>query len=195
MEIRFGQEKINLQKQMEFKLLFKIILQGTNNTDDLDNQCPHFNIRPIENIRTGTVPVDFIIINFKGINMYWNELDGSFLLNKVFSNPVKINEIDIFDITIDREGATVIITFDLIDELPDNPLPKWIKGYNRCRCGINCGCVSAIKIEGISTNMPAKIKIDKNDHYNEVSINGSTIYLYLKCAHIQFMGPSVYISN
>lgn len=79
--------------------------------------------------------------------------------------------------------------------MPDNPPPKWVKSYNRCRCGINCRSVSAIKIEGISTNMPAKIKIDKNDHYNEVSINGSTIYLYLKCAHIQFMGPSVYISN
>ena len=127
--------------------------------------------------------------------MHWNDIDGSILFNKVFSKSVKINEIDIFDIRIDREGCTVIITFDLIDELQDNPPPKWVKGYNRCRCGINCGSVSAIKIEGISTNMPAKIKIDKNDHYNEVSINGSTIYLYLKCAHIQLMGPSVYISN
>ncbi len=125
--------------------------------------------------------------------MYWNDLDGSFLLNKVFSNPVKINEIDIFDIKIDREGATVIISFDLVDELPDNPPPKWVKGYNRCRCGINCGGVSTMKIDGISANMPAKIKIDNN--INEVLINGSTISLYLKCAHIQFMGPSVYISN
>ena len=102
--------------------------------------------------------------------MHWNDLDGSILFNKVFSKSVKINEIDIFDITIDREGPTVIITFDLIGELPDNPPPKWVKGYNRCRCGINCRSVSAIKIEGISTNMPAKIKIDKNDHYNEVQL-------------------------
>ena len=47
--------------------------------------------------------------------MHWNDLDGSILFNKVFSKSVKINEIDIFDIRIDREGCTVIITFDLID--------------------------------------------------------------------------------
>ena len=127
--------------------------------------------------------------------MYWNDLDGSILFNKVFSKSVKINEIDIFDIRIDREGSTVIIIFDLINELPDNPPPKWVKGYNRCRCGINCANVSAIKLDGMSTDMPAKIKINRINNINEVLIKGYTIYLYLECAHIQLMGPSVYISN
>ena len=57
--------------------------------------------------------------------MYWNELDGSILFNKVFTTNVVINEIDIFDIKIDREAATVIVSFDLINALPDNPPPKW----------------------------------------------------------------------
>ena len=39
----------------------------------------------------------------------------AFYLISFFSESVKINEIDIFDIRIDREGCTVIITFDLID--------------------------------------------------------------------------------
>lgn len=136
-----------------------------------------------------------IIMNFEGVNVYWNDLDGSYMINNVFSRPVVINEIDVFDVKIDREGATVLISFDLINELPDNPPVKWVKGYNRCRCGINCGGVSTIKLDGMSTNMQAKIKIEKNDGYSEVLISGPSIFLHLKCIHIQFMGPSVYISN
>lgn len=127
--------------------------------------------------------------------MYWNDLDGSVLFGKVFSSPVKISEIDIFDIKIDRDGSTVIISFDLVGEVPDQPPPKWVKGYNRCRCGINCGGVSQMKIEGISPNMLAEINIKKYDLYSEINIFGDAINMYLKCLHVQLMGPSVYISN
>lgn len=127
--------------------------------------------------------------------MYWNELDGSILFNKVFTTNVVINEIDIFDIKIDREAATVIVSFDLINALPDNPPPKWIKGYNRCRCGINCSGVSELSLNGISVNMLAKIKIERKDGGDYVAINGDMINLHLKYAHIQLMGPSVYIDK
>ena len=125
--------------------------------------------------------------------MYWNDIDGSFLFNRVFTNAIKVSEIDIFEIKIDREAATVMIIFDLVNQLPDNPPPKWVKGYNRCRCGINCSGVKNLKIDGMSTDMLAKIKIDTNS--NEVIIKGDSIFLNLKCAHIQLMGPSVYISQ
>lgn len=129
--------------------------------------------------------------------MYWNDLNGSILFNKVFTTKVKINEIDIFDIKIDREAATVIITFDLINELPDNPPTKWVRGYNRCRCGINCSGVNELSISGMSTDMLAKIEIEiETENYNnKVTIKGDEIYLYLNCSHIQLMGPSVYISQ
>jgi hypothetical protein len=134
-------------------------------------------------------------MNFEGGCMNWNELNGNALFNNVFSKPIKVNEIDIFDIKIDREAATVIISFDLVNELPDNPPQKWVKGYNRCRCGINCSGVRYLKIEGMSTDMPAKIEIEKNTSSSEVIIKGSDIFLNLKCSHIQLMGPSVYISQ
>lgn len=125
--------------------------------------------------------------------MYWNNVDGCFLFSRVFTNAIEVNEIDIFEININREAATVIIIFDLINQLPDNPPPKWIKGYNRCRCGINCSGVKALKIDGMSTDMLAKIEIDTNS--NEVIIKGENVFLSIKCAHIQLMGPSVYISQ
>ncbi|MCW7764665.1 Imm50 family immunity protein [Photorhabdus luminescens] len=127
--------------------------------------------------------------------MFWNDLDGTILLNKVFSKPVEISDIDIFDIKIDREGPTVTIGFDLIGKLPENPPEKWVKGYNKCRCGINCGGVTSINIEGIAVNMLAKIEIKKENGHNKVIINGSNFRLNLECMHIQFMGPSVYISK
>lgn len=127
--------------------------------------------------------------------MYWNELDGSILFNKVFATNVVISEIDIFEIKIDREATTVVVTFDLINELPDNPPPKWARNYNRCRCGINCSGVSELSLNGISVNMIAKIKIEIRGCEDYVTINGDKISLHLKCAHIQLMGPSVYIDK
>lgn len=127
--------------------------------------------------------------------MYWNDMNGSFLFNKVFSEKIKIDEIDIFDIRIDREAATVIITFDLMHDLPDNPEVKWVKGYNRCRCGVNCSGVSMLDIKGMSTDMPAKMKINKEGKYSNILIKGDSITLKLTCIHIQLMGPSVYISQ
>lgn len=127
--------------------------------------------------------------------MYWNEIEGGILFNKVFSRYVEVNEIDIFDIKIDRETATVIICFDFVNELPDNPPQKWVKGYNRCRCGISFSGVKSLKIEGMSTDMPAKIEIQKNTPHSEVIIKGTDIFLNLKCSHIQLMGPFVSISQ
>lgn len=127
--------------------------------------------------------------------MFWNDIDGNILFKKVFTRPIEVRKIDIFDIKIDREAATVIISFDLIDELPDNPPLKWVKGYNRCRCGINCSGVEHLKIDGMSTEMLAEISIYIHTENNEVMINGRDIFLNLKCSHIQLMGPSVYISQ
>lgn len=127
--------------------------------------------------------------------MYWNDLDGSYLLSEVFSQSVEISEIDVFDIRIDREGCTVIVTFDLINQLPDNPPAKWVKGYNRCRAGINCGGVDELAVSGISNEMRAKIKIKNIDDKIEVNILGDMLNINMKCQHIQFMGPSVYIES
>jgi hypothetical protein len=50
-----------------------------------------------------------------------------------------------------------------------------------------------MKIEGISPNMLAKININKHGSYVEVSIAGDDINMFLRCFHVQLMGPSVYI--
>lgn len=127
--------------------------------------------------------------------MYWNDFDGSFLLGKVFSKPVEISMVDIFGIKIDHDGPTVIIDFDLVDQLPDIPLDKWGKDYNRCRCGINCGGVGSLEIKGLETNIIAEVKIETSRNQVIVNINSSNFMLNMKCSHLQFTGPSVYINQ
>lgn len=51
-----------------------------------------------------------------------------------------------------------------------------------------------LKIEGMSTDMPAKIEIQNNTPHSEVIIKGG-VFLNLKCSHIHLMGPSLYISQ
>ncbi|AHE72487.1 hypothetical protein M942_04120 [Enterobacter ludwigii] len=125
-----------------------------------------------------------------GIN-YWNELDGSYLLGKVFSIPVLISTIDLQDVLIKRDGASVIVYFDLIDQLPDRPPSKW-GAFNKCRCGINCGDSTYLNIVGLATKMVLSVHIEEIDGMNVVSMFGDNFQLSLKCKYIQFLGPTVY---
>ena len=67
---------------------------------------------------------------------FWNEVEDNFLLNKTFSDYIKIEYINLFNIDVIRDGPTVRLHFDLVDSLPDRPLPHWGEpniDYNRCR--------------------------------------------------------------
>jgi len=56
-----------------------------------------------------------------------------------------IEKIDLFDITLKRDGKVFMASFDLIDQIPDRPPEKW-KDFNRCRVGIHCAVVSELQI-------------------------------------------------
>nr|WP_279616396.1 Imm50 family immunity protein [Caballeronia temeraria] len=96
---------------------------------------------------------------------------------------------------MDREGPTVVIEFDLVGQLPDNPPPKWGKGYNGCRCGLNCGGVKSVNMNGIAPSMLAEISIERDAEMNRLSINSEKASLVVECSHLQLMGPSVYTSE
>lgn len=121
--------------------------------------------------------------------MFWNKLDGAVLFNKVFSYQVPIDKVDIFNMKLDRDGPKVIIEFDLIGHLPDNPPIKWPKKYNKCRCGINCFGVSDFNCSGLDVNMLGDINISNG---NKVVITGEAFKLSFSSKNIQLIGPSVY---
>lgn len=127
--------------------------------------------------------------------MYWTDLPGSELMRRIYLTPPVINEIDIFDIDIKRDGPTVIIAFDLVNSLPDNPPKKWGKIFNRCRAGLYCFGVHSLNISGIKTDMIAKIDIKISKDENILIIKNSDINIEITCSYISFTGPSVYISQ
>lgn len=110
-------------------------------------------------------------------------------------NPPKIGNIDIFDIEIKRDGPTVIVSFDLIDILPDNAPIKWGRDFNRCRMGICCFGVSGLSITGLATNVIANIDFKIIDDITNVIITSDSLNMSLSCSDITVTGPSVYKSN
>jgi hypothetical protein len=127
--------------------------------------------------------------------MYWTELPCNELMKRVFLQPPKIDCIDLFDITINHDGPSIIINFDLINALPDNPPAKWGTNFNRCRVGIYCISVSDLIISGVSKNMHAKITIDINEDKKKVTIKGGDLNISFRCSHVNVTGPSVYLSR
>ncbi|HDF2341711.1 TPA: immunity 50 family protein [Morganella morganii] len=127
--------------------------------------------------------------------MYWTDLPGSELMKRVYSNPPIINEIDLFDISIKRDGPTVTISFDIVNSLPDIPPKKWVKDFNRCRIGVYCFGVVDLNILGVKTDMIAKININIIDGDNILTIKNDDIDIKITCSHISLTGPSVYISQ
>ncbi|NDL01392.1 hypothetical protein GPY23_21415 [Photorhabdus bodei] len=115
------------------------------------------------------------------------------MMKRVYSNPPSINEIDIFSIDVKRDGPTVIMSFDLVNSLPDKTPDKWGKDFNRCRAGIYCFGVSNLNMQGIETDMVTKIDIKMMDNNNIVSIKNNDIDIKFICSHISLTGPSVYI--
>lgn len=127
--------------------------------------------------------------------MYWTELSCNELMKRVFSKPPEVGYIDLFDIEIKRDGPTIIISFDLVDILPDRTPIKWGKDFNRCRLGLYCLGVSDLVISGVSKSMKAEVFFDIHESSSKIKIIGDNFKISFKYLHINLTGPSVYLSK
>lgn len=129
---------------------------------------------------------------------FWNEIDDNFLLNRTFSDYVKIEDINLFSVDIIRDGPTVRLHFDLVDSLPDRPLPHWGKpniDYNRCRMGADCFGVSKFSMQGISTHMRMMLAISQNDGVYNLSLSSRDANIEIQCWNVTLIYPSVYLDG
>lgn len=129
---------------------------------------------------------------------FWNEVEDTFLLKQIFSDYVKIGYINLFSIDVIRDGPTVRLHFDLVDSLPDCPLPHWGKpniDYNRCRMGVDCFGVSKLSMEGISTHMRMMLAISKTDKVYNLSLSSKDTNIEIQCLSLTLISPSVYIDG
>nr|WP_284509432.1 Imm50 family immunity protein [Caballeronia sp. GAFFF2] len=116
------------------------------------------------------------------------------MLRRVFSYSPTTEKIDLFDISLKRDGKVFIANFDLIDQVPDRPPEKW-KNFNRCRVGIHCAVVSELQISGWNTRNIACLCIDKTEGGYEVRIIGDSLKIKFLCQFVSLTGPTVYLDG
>lgn len=127
--------------------------------------------------------------------MALTELPGSELLRRVFTYSPTTDKIDLFDVSLKRDGRTFIAHFDLCDQLPDRPPKKW-KNFNRCRIGIYCASISKLKLHSWNANNLVKLSIEKVDEGGyEVRFSGDQLEIECCCQHISIVGPTVYLDE
>jgi len=158
------------------------------------DQTAHFNLRPIENTRTGKAPGAKDHYYFKEKMNSWNELDGSTFFNKTFTSPIPIGEIELFSISIDNSRPVIIMEFDIPD-YPDAPPAKWKQsGFNTCRIGLNCSNIEDLLIKNIPTHEKMTIKITSNEQKFRVSAYSDNSLIEFTTKHPLLCGPSAYLN-
>jgi len=126
---------------------------------------------------------------------YWNELDGSTLLNKIFSKPIKIGKIALFSLRIENDQPSINLGFD-IPEFPDILPEKWKnKGYNTCRIGITCNEISNLKIHNLPTHEIFALEIKNDNTHFKLEAKSKSAIITFSAKFVSLNGPSVYING
>jgi hypothetical protein len=126
---------------------------------------------------------------------FWNNFDGSTFFNQIFTTPISIGAIELFNITIDNSRPTTILEFG-INELPDAPPAKWKKTpFNTCRIGLNCGEIGNLSIKIIPTKEKLNITITKIENLFTINASNSDSLIKFTTKFPLLCGPSVYLNS
>ncbi len=126
--------------------------------------------------------------------MNWTDLAGAELLRRVFTYPLPMEKVDAMSIHLDRDGPAIRIEFDLINQLPDAPVPKWVSAkFNRCRLGLNCSGIEELVISGWETKNVVEVEIRRiSSQKNLVRLSNEQVHIVFTCTDLVVTGPSVY---
>ncbi|MDR9874079.1 Imm50 family immunity protein [Pseudomonas allii] len=126
---------------------------------------------------------------------YWNELEGSIFLSKVFSLPVEIGKIAISSLRVENDQPCIGIGFDISD-FPDKLPEKWKnKGYNMCRLGITCNDIKNLKVFNIPAHEVFTVKINKKMDHFTFEATSDNAHIEFNAKFISLSGPTVYIND
>ncbi|WP_333991927.1 Imm50 family immunity protein [Burkholderia orbicola] len=122
------------------------------------------------------------------------DLAGAELLRRVFSYSPTTEEIDLFDISLKRDGKVLVANFDLIGQIPDRPPEKW-KSFNKCRVGIYCASIDGLILSGWGVRNISSLGIGKLSDGYEVKISGESVNIDFRCQFVSLVGPTVYFDG
>ena len=121
----------------------------------------------------------------------WNELEGSKLFNIVFSESIKIDEVELFSLTLENDQPVLSMQFDIPD-LPDAPPSKW-GNFNRCRIGIYCLSVTDLLVKNIPCEDNLRIVIEHSSEGFFVKASNAAALIEFRASFVSLSGPSVYL--
>ncbi|MBM9488093.1 hypothetical protein JBE38_19355 [Pseudomonas sp. ICBG1301] len=123
---------------------------------------------------------------------YWNDLEGSIFLSKIFSTPIEIGRVALFSLRIENDQPCIRMGFD-IPEFPDNLPDKWKnKGFNMCRIGLTCNDIKNLNILNLPAHEIFAVKIKKDSHYFTFEAMSQNASIKFNAKFVSLDGPTVY---
>ncbi|WP_086820110.1 Imm50 family immunity protein [Allokutzneria sp. NRRL B-24872] len=117
------------------------------------------------------------------------------MVDKVYSAPPSLTDVDLFQVDVDREGPRIDMRFDLAT-FADNPLTEWVAdGRNRIQLKLTFSFVRDLVIRGFGWENKASIDMHLHDHETlAVHVHGNTTDISFRCSrHLILQHLSAYI--
>lgn len=107
-----------------------------------------------------------------------------------------LNEVDIHEVTFNRDGPTISITLNL-NEYPINPPQKWVvQKFNTVQIKIALIDIEEVELSGwINTTYIARVDINKIDEKITLNLTSGDLKLSIKARFIDVYSISAYIKK
>ena len=159
------------------------------------DQGSHFNVRPPENTRTGSVPGQKITTHGERMTTTnWIDLIlEAASVTAIFGPHVPtLDGIDLHEVTLHRDGPRVQLRFDL-REFPEQPPKKWVSGgFNRVQLRLMALGVQTFSIEGLQSNMKLNLRLEEDGSMRRISASNGLVRLDLTADAVVIEGISAY---
>lgn len=106
-----------------------------------------------------------------------------------------LNNVNLHEITLDRDGPRVLLRFDL-DDFPKTPPKKWVDaGYTRVQLVIAAFVVHEVLISGWNTTNKVDMKVEKIGDLIAVSAKNDAVSFTIKAEFFNLRSVSGYAVN
>lgn len=127
----------------------------------------------------------------------WHDLtlNPSYIMS-FYSSPPTLSRVEIFKISLNRDGPTLTLTLDGI-ALPDNPPLKWHNHeYNKAQLALDFFDISAIELSKWGRNNIVDIVVaEDSDRRILVNCHNSDVILSFACNNFKVTKLSTYLDK
>lgn len=109
--------------------------------------------------------------------MKWHELSSNHKsLETLYDNVPLLENVGLFSINLNREGANIKIRFDL-PRFPEHPSKRWHENFNTVQLKLSFWSITNFEGKGWQPDMTVKIDIEKDGELIKVILSNPKIDL------------------